>query len=95
MTDNIQNQQQNIFTNEKDITATMYKEFIANIALNVKTPCTGILAQSLVLSYVEDNLNKKSSIGDIASCAKELIEYSDGIIDFTSSHFSMPPVSIQ
>jgi signal transduction histidine kinase len=91
MTDNIQNQQQNIFTNEKDITATMYKEFIANMLLNVKTPCTGIWAQSLALHYAEDNPIKKSSIGDIASCAKELMDYSDGIIDFAKSHFSMPP----
>jgi signal transduction histidine kinase len=91
MTDNIQNQQQNIFTNEKDITATMYKEFIANMLLNVKAPCTGIWAQSLVLSYAEDNPSKKSSICAIANCAKELIEYSDDIIDFANSHFSMPP----
>lgn len=90
MTDNVRNQQPNIFTNEKEITASMYKEFIANIAFSVKTPCTGILAESLVLSFAEENPNKKSSIGDIANCAKELIDYSDGIIDFAKSHFTMP-----
>ena len=92
MTDNVKNQQQNILTNEKDIIDVMYKEFIANIALRIKTPCIGIWSQSLMLSYVEDNPNKKSSIGDIANCAKGLIEYSDGIIDFANSHFSMPPI---
>lgn len=91
MTDNIQNQQQNIFTNEQDITKAMYKEFIANIGLSIKALCTAIWSQSLVLYHVENNPNKKSSIGDIISCAKELMDYSDGIIDFASSHFSMPP----
>lgn len=91
MTDNVQNQQPNIFTNEKEITASMYKEYIANIAISVRTPCTGILAESLVLSFAEENPNKKSSIGTIVNCAKELIDYSDGIIDFAKSHFTMPP----
>ena len=59
MTDNVQNQQQNIFTNEKDITKAMYKEFIANIGLSIKAPCTGIWSQSLVLYRVENNPNKK------------------------------------
>jgi signal transduction histidine kinase len=92
MTDNVKNQQQNIFTNEKDIIDVMYKEFIVNIALSIKTPCIGIWSQSLMLSYVEDNPNKKASICDITNCAKELIDYSDGIINFAKSHFSMPPI---
>lgn len=57
-------------------------EFIHNMEHDIRTPFSGIYGIAKLLADQETDAKKKSFLTDIVNCAKELLDYSTGILDF-------------
>ncbi|WP_341757915.1 hypothetical protein [Candidatus Tisiphia endosymbiont of Ditula angustiorana] len=68
----------------------IHRDFVKDVALNIKDPSTGIFEHSVAQSSAENDPLKKQSINDITDCAAELMDYSQEIIvDFIDYHSSL------
>ena len=62
---------------------TLKIEFIHNMEHDIRTPFSGIYGMAQLLLENETDLMKRDFLQDIVNCAKELLEYSTGILDFS------------
>lgn len=67
-------------------------EFIRNMEHDIRTPFSGVLGCARMLAEREDNAEKKEFLLDIATCAKELLDYCDSILDFSRVEHGVIPV---
>jgi len=58
-------------------------EFIRNMEHDIRTPFNGIWGLSHYLWQKETDVEKKNLLGDITNSAKELLDYCNGILDFS------------
>lgn len=69
---------------EKAEQATAIKmEFIRNMEHDIRTPFNGVWRLAEILWQQENDVTKKELLGDITLCAKELLDYCNGILDFS------------
>lgn len=59
------------------------REFIRHMEHDIRTPFTGIYTMAMALSNKEDDPKKKEYLKMITSAAKELLDYCNGILDFS------------
>lgn len=59
-------------------------EFIRNMEHDIRTPFSGIWGMANYLWEQETDPIKKEYLGDITQCAKELLDYCNGILDFSN-----------
>lgn len=67
-------------------------EFIHNMEHDIRTPFSGIHGIAKLLLDQESDLKKKDFLNDIVNCAKELLEYSTGILDFSMIESGSLPI---
>lgn len=67
-------------------------EFIHNMEHDIRTPFSGIHGIAKLLLDQESDTKKKEFLTDIANCAKELLEYSTGILDFSMIESGSLPI---
>ncbi len=67
-------------------------EFIHNMEHDIRTPFSGIYGIARMLAETETDAVKKDFLNDISNCAKELLEYSTGILDFSMIESGSIPV---
>lgn len=67
-------------------------EFVRNMEHDIRTPFNGVWGLSTILWEKETDLEKKELLGDIVSCAKELLDYCNGILDFSKIEANTLPV---
>lgn len=67
-------------------------DFIHNMEHDIRTPFTGIYGMAQVLASLETDPLKKSMLDDITNCAKELLDYNNGILDFSRIESGELPV---
>lgn len=67
-------------------------EFVRNMEHDIRTPFNGVWGLSTILWEKETDLEKKELLGDIVSCAKELLDYCNGILDFSKIEANTMPV---
>jgi two-component system aerobic respiration control sensor histidine kinase ArcB len=58
-------------------------EFIRNMEHDIRTPFSGIYAMTKILQEQEADKEKKYLLGTITDCAKQLLDYCNGILDFS------------
>ncbi len=58
-------------------------DFISNMEHDIRTPFVGIYGMIDILAHQETDPEKKSILRDVSICAKELMDYCDGILDFS------------
>lgn len=58
-------------------------EFIRNMEHDIRTPFNGVWGMANFLWEQETDPLKKEYLGDITQCAKELLDYCNGILDFS------------
>lgn len=58
-------------------------DFIHNMEHDIRTPFNGIWGIANILTAQETNPEKKELLNCITSCAKELLDYCNGILDFS------------
>ncbi|WP_081441652.1 PAS domain-containing sensor histidine kinase [Rickettsiella grylli] len=58
-------------------------EFIRNMEHDIRTPFHGVWGMASFLWEQETDPLKKEYLGDITQCAKELLDYCNGILDFS------------
>ena len=69
---------------EKAEQANLIKtEFMRNMEHDIRTPFSGVLGFANILYDMEEDTTKKGYLGDIAQCAKELLDYCNSILDFS------------
>jgi signal transduction histidine kinase len=65
--------------------------FIQNMEHDIRTPFNGVYGFASVLAESEADQERKEFLKGIASCAKELLDYCDNILDFSrASHGATP-----
>jgi two-component system, OmpR family, aerobic respiration control sensor histidine kinase ArcB len=67
-------------------------EFIRNMEHDIRTPFTGIYTLSKILEQKETDPQKKEQVGMIGQCAKELLDYCNGILDFSRTESGHMPL---
>jgi two-component system aerobic respiration control sensor histidine kinase ArcB len=67
-------------------------EFIRNMEHDIRTPFGGIWGLANILYEQEQDQIKKGLLGDIASSAKELLDYCNSILDFSKVEAGNLPV---
>ncbi len=67
-------------------------EFIHNMEHDIRTPFSGIYGIAQILLDQETDEQKKDFLNDIVNCAKELLEYSTGILDFSMVESGLLPI---
>jgi two-component system, OmpR family, aerobic respiration control sensor histidine kinase ArcB len=58
-------------------------EFIRNMEHDIRTPFSGVWGMANYLWEQEENAARKEYLGYITQCAKELLDYCNGILDFS------------
>ena len=58
-------------------------EFMRNMEHDIRTPFSGIWSMGHYLWEMEEDEVKKEYLYDIVQCAKELLDYCNGILDFS------------
>lgn len=58
-------------------------EFIRNMEHDIRTPFSGIWGITNVLWLRETDPEKKELLGDVTNCTKELLDYCNGILDYS------------
>lgn len=58
-------------------------EFIRNMEHDIRTPFSGIYSMTKILEEQETDKEKKMWLSSIAECAKQLLDYCNGILDFS------------
>jgi two-component system, OmpR family, aerobic respiration control sensor histidine kinase ArcB len=67
-------------------------EFIRNMEHDIRTPFIGIFGMANILWEQETDPMKKEYLGDITQSAKELLDYCNGILDFSKVSSGLFPV---
>ena len=67
-------------------------EFIRNMEHDIRTPFSGIYSMAQILEEKESDLDKKSWLAAITACAKQLLDYCNGILDFSKLNMGSSPV---
>jgi two-component system aerobic respiration control sensor histidine kinase ArcB len=67
-------------------------EFIRNMEHDIRTPFSGIYSLAEILQTQEKNPEKKQLINAITQCAKELLNYCNGILDFSRIESGVMPI---
>ena len=68
------------------------RDFISNMEHDIRTPFVGIYGMIDVLAKQEQDSEKQSILNDVALCAKELMDYCDGILDFSRVESEFFPI---
>lgn len=68
-------------------------KFIRNMEHDIRTPISGILGMTELLSASETDTVKKQIISDISYCTQELMKYCLGILDYSKIEADESPVS--
>ena len=66
--------------------------FIQNMQHDIRTPFAGIFGFTKILADQETNIKKKHFLQDIATSAKELLDYCDNILDFSKIEHGTAPI---
>jgi PAS domain S-box-containing protein len=78
---------------EAEKATKLKSEFIRNMEHDVRTPFNGIWGLASYLWEHEPEGEKKELLGDITQSAKELLDYCNGILDFSRiEHGSLPVI---
>lgn len=81
------------FAKEKAEKADKMKlEFIYNVEHDIRTPFCGIWMLAQILAESELDPERKESLDMIAECGKELLDYCNGILDFSKLELGELPV---
>ena len=75
--------------------AEIKSNFISNMEHDIRTPFSGILGLSSLLSEQEDDLVKKEYLNEIALSAQELLNYCNSIIDFSKVEMEFIPITFK
>lgn len=67
-------------------------EFVRNLEHDIRTPFSGILGMTKILSKMEKDPNKKQIIQDISSCTQELLDYCSSVLNFSKVESETFPV---
>jgi two-component system, OmpR family, aerobic respiration control sensor histidine kinase ArcB len=67
-------------------------EFIRNMEHDIRTPFIGIFGMANILWEQETDPMKKEYLGDITQSAKELLDYCNGILDFSKVSSGLFPL---
>lgn len=93
ITDQKQAEQQMQAANEKSkIAAELQSEFIQNMEHDIRTPFNGICGIAQYLCDIEEDADKKELLGDLSRSAGELLEYCNGVLDFSKIASGTAPV---
>jgi PAS domain S-box-containing protein len=66
--------------------------FIHNMEHDIRTPFNGVYGFANILCEQENDPSKKEFLSGIASCAKELLDYCDNILDFSRIEHGVMPI---
>jgi PAS domain S-box-containing protein len=66
--------------------------FIRNVEHDIRTPFNGVLGMAHYLWQHETDPVKKEYLGDITQCAQELLDYCNGILDFSNIESGLCPI---
>lgn len=67
-------------------------EFISNMEHDIRTPFSGIWGFANILYEKEQDPEKKECLSGLATCAKELLDYCNGIVDFSRIEQGVMPI---
>lgn len=67
-------------------------EFINNMEHDIRTPFNGVWGFANILAEREVHPEKKEQLQAIANCAKELLNYCDGVLDFSRVEHGEVPI---
>lgn len=67
-------------------------EFIRNMEHDIRTPFSGIYSMTKILEDKETDQEKKAFLSTIADCAKQLLDYCNGILDFSKFEAGTVPL---
>lgn len=70
----------------------MKLEFIYNMEHDIRTPFNGVWMLAQLLSEAEEDEEKKESLTMIAESGKELLDYCNGILDFSKLESGILPI---
>lgn len=68
-------------------------EFIRNMEHDIRTPFNGVWGLANYLWRHEIDSQKKELLANITNCAKELLDYCNGILDYSKNEFGSLPIS--
>ncbi len=66
--------------------------FIQNMEHDIRTPFNGVWGFANILAELETDPEKKEFLSSIATCAKELLDYCDSILDFSRVEHGATPI---
>lgn len=79
--------------NEKSELSNKAKSsFIENMEHDIRTPFNGVWGFANILAERENDPEKKEFLESIATCAKELLDYCDSVLDFSRIEHGITPV---
>jgi two-component system aerobic respiration control sensor histidine kinase ArcB len=70
-------------------------EFIHNMEHDIRTPFSGIYSMVKILEEKEEDKEKRSILNAIGQCAKELLDYCNGILDFSVTESKTRPIILK
>lgn len=75
-----------------ELSNKLKEEFIRNMEHDIRTPFSGVWGLSNILVEKETDPEKKEFLNGIATCAKELLDYCDSVLDFSRIEHGITPV---
>lgn len=78
--------------NKAEAANTLKTAFIRNMEHDIRTPFSGIYSVATVLEESETDNNRKRFLNAIVKCAKELLDYCNGILDFAKIETGILPI---
>lgn len=70
-------------------------DFIKNIEHDLRTPFSGVLGLAQCLLVEEQDKDKREVIKQIASCAEDLLDYHNKVLDFSNVKTGSIPISLK
>jgi PAS domain S-box-containing protein len=77
---------------KSEIANRVKTQFIENMEHDIRTPFCGVYGLADLLFARETDPEKKSLLGDISNSAKELYDYCNGILDFSTAEMGSLPL---
>lgn len=68
---------------EAELADQLKTEFIRNMEHDIRTPLSGIQGLAAILRAQESSTSKRDLLDDIMHCARDLLDYCNGILDFS------------
>jgi len=75
-----------------EVSSKLKTEFIRNMEHDIRTPFSGIYGMAKILHDNEEDEKKKNYLNDIVNSAKELLDYSTAILNFSRMEASSTPL---